>query len=103
MESEPGKGALFSIYLPSAGKSPLVEKPTEATTPLGQGEILVMDGEEAIGHLRQIDPQVKAVVSSGYANDPIMARFSEYGFCGVVPKPFSLQDLSELLQIILNS
>lgn len=62
-----------------------------------------MGGTEALGHLRQLDPQVRAVVSSGYANDPIMANFSEYGFCGVAPKPFSLQDMSKLLQMILKS
>jgi len=62
-----------------------------------------MGGKETIAHLRQIDPQVKAVVSSGYANDPIMANFKEYGFCGVAPKPFGLQELSELLQMILSS
>jgi len=62
-----------------------------------------MGGKEAIAHLRQLDPTIKAVVSSGYANDPIMANFREYGFCGVAPKPFSLQDLSKLLQMILNS
>jgi PAS domain S-box-containing protein len=62
-----------------------------------------MGGKEAMAHLRQLDPQIKAVVSSGYANDPIMARFREYGFCGVAPKPFGLPDLSRLLQMILNS
>jgi CheY-like chemotaxis protein/anti-sigma regulatory factor (Ser/Thr protein kinase) len=162
VESKPGKGTLFSIYLPSAGKSPLVEKSAEATPPpsKGQGKILVMDDEELIrnvstamlrqlgyeahtandgeealalylqakndGHpfdlvimdltvpggmgggeaitrLRQLDPQVKAVVSSGYANDPIMANFRDYGFCGVTPKPFGLEDLSRLLAMILDS
>ncbi len=62
-----------------------------------------MGGKETIARLRQLDPQVKALVSSGYADDPIMANFSEYGFCGVAPKPFGLQDLSKLLQMILNS
>ncbi|MCX5876439.1 MAG: ATP-binding protein [Deltaproteobacteria bacterium] len=62
-----------------------------------------MGGKETIAHLRQINPQIKAVVSSGYANDPIMANFSKYGFCGVAPKPFGLQELSELLQMILAS
>ena len=62
-----------------------------------------MGGGEAIARLRQLDPQVKAVVSSGYANDPIMANFSDYGFCGVTPKPFGLQDLSRLLVMILDS
>jgi len=62
-----------------------------------------MGGKETISHLRKLDPQIRAVVSSGYATDPIMANFSEYGFCGVAPKPFSLQDLSKLLQTILGS
>jgi len=62
-----------------------------------------MGGKEALAHLRQLDPAIKAVVSSGYANDPIMARFREYGFCGVAPKPFGLQELSKLLRMILNS
>jgi len=162
VQSETGKGTIFSIYLPSTGKQPLAEKPDETPASLakGQGKILVMDdeelirnvstamlrqlgyeahaandgeetitrylqakkdgqpfdlvimdltvpggmgGKETIGHLRQLDPQVKAVVSSGYANDPIMANFNKYGFCGVAPKPFSLQELSELLQMILSS
>lgn len=62
-----------------------------------------MGGKETIAHLRRVDPQIKAVVSSGYATDPIMANFSDYGFCGVAPKPFGLDALSELLEMILHS
>ena len=45
-----------------------------------------MGGKECIGKLREIDPEVKAIVSSGYSNDPVMSNFREYGFRGVVPK-----------------
>jgi CheY-like chemotaxis protein len=56
-----------------------------------------MGGQEAIAYLRDIDPKVKAIVSSGYANDPIMADYERFGFCGVVTKPYKFNELSEVL------
>jgi CheY-like chemotaxis protein len=61
-----------------------------------------MGGKETIKALREIDPKVKAVVSSGYSNDPIMAEFKEYGFCGVIIKPYRLAELSQTLHNVLN-
>jgi PAS domain S-box-containing protein len=61
-----------------------------------------MGGEEAIRHLLRIDPHVKAVVSSGYSNDPIMAAYARHGFRGVVSKPYRIEDLSEVLYNIMN-
>ncbi|MEW6368541.1 MAG: PAS domain S-box protein [Acidobacteriota bacterium] len=55
-------------------------------------------GKEALAMLRQIDPGVRAIVSSGYSNDPVMAEFREHGFCGVVAKPYKIEDLSQALQ-----
>ncbi|MDG4475534.1 response regulator [Thiovibrio frasassiensis] len=86
----------ITLYLEANGQ-PFDLVIMDLTVPGGMG------GKEAIARLRQLDPQVKAVVSSGYADDPSMANFSEHGFCGVTPKPFSFRDLSELLQIILGS
>jgi PAS domain S-box-containing protein len=60
-----------------------------------------MGGKEAIQHLIEIDPQVKAIVSSGYATDPIMAEFRDYGFMGVVAKPYQIQDLTRVLNSVL--
>lgn len=57
-----------------------------------------MGGKETIGKLQEIDPDVKAIVSSGYANDPIMAHYKEHGFVGVVPKPYRMVDLSRCLE-----
>ena len=39
----------------------------------------------------------RAIVSSGYSNDPIMADFKKYGFCGVVSKPYTIGELSQVL------
>jgi len=61
-----------------------------------------MGGKEAIAKLREIDANVKAIVSSGYSNDPVMANFTEYGFYGVVTKPYKMKDLSEVLRRVLS-
>jgi two-component system cell cycle sensor histidine kinase/response regulator CckA len=60
-----------------------------------------LGGKEAVIKLREIDPGVKAIVSSGYSSDPIMAHFKEYGFSGVVSKPYSLQTLSETVEKVI--
>ncbi len=55
-------------------------------------------GREAVNQLRAIDPNVRAIVCSGYSNDPVMSQYSDYGFVGVLPKPFRMQDLSKVLR-----
>jgi CheY-like chemotaxis protein len=50
-----------------------------------------------------LDPQVRAIVSSGYSNDPIMSNCTEYGFKGVVRKPFKMEDLRDVLQEVLKT
>ena len=57
-----------------------------------------MGGREVVARLREIDPEVKAIVSSGYSNDPVMADFEAYGFAGVIPKPYEIRSLSEVLK-----
>lgn len=54
-----------------------------------------MGGKEAIVKLREIDPHVRAIVSSGYSNDPIMAHYEDYGFIGILRKPYSAKDLGD--------
>jgi nitrogen-specific signal transduction histidine kinase/CheY-like chemotaxis protein len=56
-----------------------------------------MGGMETIVELKKIDPDVKAIVSSGYANDPILADYKKYGFMGMVPKPYKIEELSKAL------
>jgi PAS domain S-box-containing protein len=61
-----------------------------------------MDGKEAIGELLKIDSEVKAIVSSGYSNDPIISNFNQYGFRGNVPKPYEVEELVKVLQEVLS-
>lgn len=61
-----------------------------------------MGGKDAIIRLREKDSQVKAIVSSGYADDPIMADFSKYGFIGVVSKPYKIDNLRTVLEKVTS-
>jgi nitrogen-specific signal transduction histidine kinase/ActR/RegA family two-component response regulator len=161
VESEPGAGTTFHIYLP-ASKKPVtkkeeVEEAVQAAFP-GRKRILVMDdeetirdmlsnmlstagfevelasdgkeaieryekamelgqpfdavimdltipggmgGKEAIKELIKIDPDVKAIVSSGYSTDPIMADAWKYGFSAVMTKPYSISEMENTLRRIL--
>jgi PAS domain S-box-containing protein len=61
-----------------------------------------MGGKEAMEKLLQIDPNVKAIVSSGYSTDPIMAHYEEYGFSDVVVKPYDVYELDRALKKVLE-
>ncbi|HBE79326.1 MAG TPA: hypothetical protein DDW65_16365 [Firmicutes bacterium] len=61
-----------------------------------------MGGLETMAVLRRIDPCVKAIISSGYASDPIMSDYSQYGFCGFVVKPYKFEELVEVLNTALQ-
>ena len=62
-----------------------------------------MGGEEAIRHLLKIDPTIKAVVSSGYSDSSVLANYKEYGFKGVINKPYTIEELSKELNKVLSS
>jgi PAS domain S-box-containing protein len=57
-----------------------------------------MGGEQTIRELLKIDPDVKAIVSSGYFDDPVMSDFKKYGFMGALPKPYEKKALKEVLE-----
>ncbi|MEA3415955.1 MAG: response regulator [Thermodesulfobacteriota bacterium] len=61
-----------------------------------------MGGKETIQKLIEIDPETKAIVSSGYSNDPIMADYRKYGFCGVIAKPYKIKELGEILYKVIT-
>jgi PAS domain S-box-containing protein len=61
-----------------------------------------MGGLEAMRRLLEIDAGIKAIVSSGYSDDPVMANHREIGFRGVIPKPYQPSDLSRILNSVIN-
>ncbi len=60
-----------------------------------------MGGKEAIKEALKIAPDIKAIVASGYSNDPIMADYRQYGFKAALAKPFTIAELKEVLADIL--
>src|SRR5512136_1162244 len=61
-----------------------------------------MGGKEAIALLKAYDPAVKAIVSSGYSNDPVVQHFMQYGFSGRLSKPYKISDLKEILEQMIK-
>lgn len=61
-----------------------------------------LGGQETLKKILEFDPDVKAIVFSGYLNDPIMAKPEKYGFKGVLGKPFKFGDLNDVLIKIIN-
>jgi CheY-like chemotaxis protein len=60
-----------------------------------------MGGLEALHRLRAIEPAVRAIVSSGYSADEALARHREHGFAGVIPKPYRVADVLEVVREVL--
>lgn len=60
-----------------------------------------MGGAQAMERIRRMDPEVCAIVSSGYSDDPVMSRHADYGFQGVLPKPYQPRELQDLVEEFL--
>ena len=69
---------------------------TDLSIPNGMG------GVKAIAEIRQTDPEVVAIVSSGYSDDPAMADPEKYGYAAVLPKPYQPNELTNLVDLILK-
>lgn len=61
-----------------------------------------MDGRETIEKLLEYDPVVKAVVSSGYANDPVVQEYGKYGFAGRLTKPYRINEMKAILEELIH-
>ena len=69
----------------------------DLTVPGGVG------GKKAINKILKIDPDAKAIVSSGYSNDHVVSNFQEYGFKGNICKPFKLESLKNTINTIMRA
>ena len=87
-----GEAALNSHQEAAAEGRPFDLVVMDLTIPGGMG------GKEAIRRLREKDRTVKVIVSSGYSNDPIMANHMEHGFNGVLPKPYTMENMVRVLK-----
>jgi len=67
----------------------------DLTVPNGMG------GREAIRRLKELAPEIKAIVSSGYSFDPVMANYRQYGFRGIIPKPYQMEELGRVLRDVI--
>ncbi|HSH37940.1 MAG TPA: CHASE3 domain-containing protein [Chthoniobacterales bacterium] len=62
-----------------------------------------MGGKEALKRLIEIDPTVNAIVSSGYAMDATMSRYQDFGFRGVIAKPYEAAELGKVVNEAIQS
>ena len=94
--AQDGRAALNSFKEALTAGHPFDVVILDLTVPGGMG------GKETMRRLLALDPNVRAIVSSGYSNDPVMANHAAYGFCGAVKKPYVVQELSQLLNAVIK-
>jgi CheY-like chemotaxis protein len=94
--SEDGNAAIETYMQAARNGQPFDLVLMDLTIPGGKG------GKETLARLRSLDPKVRAVVSSGYSNDPVMANYRDYGFHAVLEKPYRTEQLARVLQEVLG-
>jgi len=62
-----------------------------------------MGGEATYKHLRELHPEVRAIIASGYDNDDMARQFLELGFCGYLTKPYRVGDLARIIKKVLGT
>jgi DNA-binding NtrC family response regulator len=61
-----------------------------------------MGGKEAFQKLKEIDKNVVGIVSSGYTDDSTMSNYKDFGFSGIIVKPYQVDDMAEVLAAIIK-
>lgn len=119
LDDEPAICEITSILLRKLGYDAVITSKGEDSieayrAALDQGarfDVVILDlsvpgglgGKEVIAALLEIDPEVKALVSSGDANDPAVSQFRDFGFTGVLMKPYTKAVLDETIKKVINS
>ncbi len=97
VETAPGGREAIELYKNSMdGGEPFDAVIMDLTIPGGIG------GKEAIREILAFDPKARAIVSSGYTDDPVVANYGEYGFKGIAAKPYTMKQLQEVLIKVLK-
>ncbi len=118
MDDDPQIGYLTSVMLDSLGyKYDLAKQGEEAIQfykrylNIGRPyDLVIMDltivggmgGEQCFRHLRELDPDVRAIIASGYDNDDMARQFLDLGFCGYLTKPYRVGDLGRIIKKVLG-
>ena len=61
-----------------------------------------MGGVETAAKLKELDPDSRLIVSSGYSDAPVMSEFADYGFSAVIVKPWTVKEISDVLRKVLD-
>ena len=61
-----------------------------------------LGGEETFRVLRELDPEVRAIVSTGYDDEEMARHYLDMGFCGYLTKPYRVADLGKVLKAVLG-
>jgi CheY-like chemotaxis protein len=96
MSARDGLAAIVLYKKEKAAGSPFDIVILDLSVPNGLG------GKETIEQLRNFDPAVKAVVSTGYTNDPVVQDFSHYGFSERLTKPYNINEMKNLLEKVIK-
>ena len=91
-----GREALEIYMAEKAAGNPFAAIIADLTVPGGMG------GKEMIELLRELDPEIKVIVSSGYSNDPILSEYRSHGFSGVICKPYRVEEVSKVMAEMLG-
>lgn len=91
MITSDGSEAIEQYQMALDQKQPFLAVILDLTVPGGMG------GEEALKTLLEIDPQIKAIVASGYSDSDVLSQYQQYGFSGSIPKPFRIVELGAIL------
>jgi len=60
-----------------------------------------LGGREAMVELLKVDPAARVVIASGYLDDPVMENYAAYGFLGALKKPFTGEELKNMVESLL--